>query len=676
MTIAKDFATKAGVAFVAAAMILSAIAPAAQAQSTEDLQTMINTLLAQIASLQSQVGVSSGAGSTSGASFCPYTWTRDLKVGATGADVMKLQQFLNSDADTRVGATGAGSMGMETETFGPATAAAVSKFQVKYRAETLTPNGLMNPTGYFGASSRAKANALCVTDANPSNPTNPTTPVDEEEEEEEEMGDLSGEASLDSFELEDGDSTIEEGDTDVVVGDITVEFTDGDASISRIDVTLDGLNSNAKPWDAFETLSLWVDGEMVAEMDASDEDEYLNENAGEIRFSGLDIVAMEDESLDISVGASIQNNLDAEEITDWTLDVTSMRFFDADGVSSTETGSALPDTATFEIQTAGTDEELEISLSSSNPDSTDIVVDTDVDTNDVTIMVADLEAVDNDIEMTTVVVKVTTVATTTTNVVDDIRVVIDGESFDAEPLGATLAGGNSVASTTGNFVWYLFDIDGDVTVSEDDVVAMEVVVDLNDTNDALRYTNGTTIKAEVTSVEKAFWAAEGAEDLVANQFKGTAVGDAHTLVAEGILVPVDGFESEVDTLGQNDTIGEFTLTFDVTAVEGDFYITENAAQSVIADGVRYTVTGGAATSSDSLTSTADEDTPGVFTVREGETETFTLVVTVDPTSTGTFRVSLDEVWFSDDTDGATGAEAYLPTPVSDFRTASQAIQGA
>jgi hypothetical protein len=207
---------------------------------------------------------------------------------------------------------------------------------------------------------------------------------------------------------------------------------------------------------------------------------------------------------------------------------------------------------------------------------------------------------------------------------------------------------------------------------------MEVVVDFNDTDDAARYPNGTTVKASVTSVELGFWEAEGAEDLShssPNQFSGTAVGDTHTLVAEGILVPVDGFSSEVDTLGQNDTIGEFTLEFEVSAVEGDFYITEFAGTNATSNGVQFSVTGGTATTSASLTSTADEDSNGVFTVREGETETFTLVVTIDPVSTGTFRVALDEVWYSADVDGVTDSEVYLPTPVSDYRTASQAVQG-
>jgi hypothetical protein len=666
MTIAKDFASKAAIAFVAFAMIFTMFAPAAQAQSTEDLQAQINTLLAQIAAL------SASSTTSSGSAVCPYTWTRDLNVGATGADVMKLQQFLNANADTRVAASGAGSVGMETETYGPATAAAVSKMQVMYRAEILTPAGLVNPTGYFGASSRAKANALCATTS-----TTPTTPVEGgEEEEEAEAGELSGEADLDAFEIEDGESTVEEGDTDVVIAELTIEFADGDASISRLDVALDG-ETGAEAWDAFDTLSLWVDGEMVAEMDASSEDDYLDENAGEIRFSGLDIVAMEDEEVEVLIGASVQNNLDTEELGDWTAEVTSMRFFDADGVATTEDDfdelGAGNGNSSFEIQVAGTDEEINVSLSSSNPDATDVVVDTDTDTNDVTIMVADIEAEDNDIDLNTIVVKIDTTNGTTTDVVDEVRVVIDGESFDAESIG-TLAAGKSEANGTTS-VWYLFDIDGDVVVEEDGEVSMEVVVDLNDTDDAARYPNGTTIKASVTSVETAEWDAEGAEDLnPSTQIGGTAVGDQHTLVAEGILVPVDGFSSTVDTLGDNDTIGEFTLEFEVTAVEGDFYITElaSAASTSPSNGVGYTVTGGAATVTASLTSTADEDSSGVFTVREGETETFTLVVTVDPAAAGTYRVSLDEVWYSALTTGLSG-DAYVPTPVSDYRTATKSI---
>ena len=139
MTIAKDFASKFSVALVAVAMLFWAVGPAFAAEQTpEELQKTINDLLAQVAALQANV-----AGNTPASSVSCTTFTRDLKMGITGADVKELQKLLNSDADTRVAATGAGSTGMETMYFGPATMAAVSKMQVKYRAEILTPAGLV-----------------------------------------------------------------------------------------------------------------------------------------------------------------------------------------------------------------------------------------------------------------------------------------------------------------------------------------------------------------------------------------------------------------------------------------------------------------------------------------------------------------------------------------------------
>ncbi|MEK7120546.1 MAG: peptidoglycan-binding domain-containing protein, partial [Patescibacteria group bacterium] len=129
----------------------------ANAQTAAELQAQIQSLLATITALQGQLATLGGG--TTGA--CTFTFTQALKQGSTGSEVMNLQKFLNKSADTQVSTTGAGSPGNESSYFGPATKAAVMKFQTKYASEVLTPLGLSGATGFWGVASRAKANAMC-----------------------------------------------------------------------------------------------------------------------------------------------------------------------------------------------------------------------------------------------------------------------------------------------------------------------------------------------------------------------------------------------------------------------------------------------------------------------------------------------------------------------------------
>ena len=132
------------------AMAVSAFVPAmASADTASDLQAQINSLLATISSLQAQLAATTGGSVSTGAG---YTFNTNLTVGSKGADVMNLQKVLNMSADTKVAVSGAGSPGMETSTFGPATKAAVIKFQLKY--------GISPAAGYVGAITRAKLNSM------------------------------------------------------------------------------------------------------------------------------------------------------------------------------------------------------------------------------------------------------------------------------------------------------------------------------------------------------------------------------------------------------------------------------------------------------------------------------------------------------------------------------------
>ena len=155
----KALATK-NVAAVLVASVLAlgfafSFATPAKADATSDLQAQVTALLAQITALQG------GSSSTMMSPAC-HTFTRNHKAGNVGGEVMWIQQFLNSMSDTMVAVSGAGSKGNESSRFGPATKAAVMKFQMKYKADILTPVGLTKGTGTWGPSTRAKANALCA----------------------------------------------------------------------------------------------------------------------------------------------------------------------------------------------------------------------------------------------------------------------------------------------------------------------------------------------------------------------------------------------------------------------------------------------------------------------------------------------------------------------------------
>ncbi len=167
----KALATK-NVAAVALALAMVfgfafAFATPVKADTMTDLQAQVQALLAQIAALQGGSSMSTGAG-------C-HTFTQNLKPGSSGGEVMWVQQFLNGHG-FQVSASGAGSPGNETSTFGPATKAAVIKFQNANKADILTPVGLTAGNGNWFASTRAKANAICAgSTGNPGNPGGPVT---------------------------------------------------------------------------------------------------------------------------------------------------------------------------------------------------------------------------------------------------------------------------------------------------------------------------------------------------------------------------------------------------------------------------------------------------------------------------------------------------------------------
>ena len=94
--------------------------------------------------------------------------------------------------------------------------------------------------------------------------------------------------------------------------------------------------------------------------------------------------------------------------------------------------------------------------------------------------------------------------------------------------------------------------------------------------------------------------------------------------------------------------GNFTIKYDVTALDGDLYIPTTASQSGSTVGATYSINDGAGVSgkvSQVLTSTADQKGK-YFVVEAEETEVFTLTVTIDPSQDTSVFVRLETVQYA------------------------------
>jgi hypothetical protein len=632
MTKTSNFASKLFVGFVATAMLFTLSYTPAKAATADELQAQINALLAQIATLQ--------GGSSSSSSSCA-AFTMDQTMGSKGAEVTALQNFLIGKGH----AIAAGATGY----FGAQSQAALAAFQ--------SANGITPAAGYFGPITRAKVNGMCTVADDSNDDSN-----DDANDDDTSSDELSGEASLDDVTAKDGDDTdLEEGQEDAAVADFEVEFTDGDASISRIDVALvdSGTAESDDAWDTFEEISLWVDGEEVARESASDEDDYLDENDGTIRFSGLDIVAMEDESVTITVGVSVQGSVDSAATgADWRVDMESLRFFDAEDVATTEDGSGIGDMGTgngvtFDIDEEGGDDELIVKSSSEDPDATTLAVEDNETSDWLTVFAFDLDTDDstNDIEVTSLPVNLTVSSGTLATFVNDIKLVVDGNEFD-----------DYTSDTAG----YTFDIDSDELVIEaGERATVEVMVEFKQ----LALGNeGVTITGSVSSASSSEIEAEGADDLTGSQLSGSATGEAHTLRTTGVIGEANTDSATATTVdGSGNDYGTFVVKFDITAFEQDAYLSTNVATSIsyqMEDNTGAAV--GTGTNTPTLGSTADQS-GGFYVVNEGETETFTLTVTHDPATTNVARrLQLLSVAFRDS--ASTPNQTWNATPAQDYET--------
>ena len=669
MTTTNNIVAKLAVAFVAVAMAFSLVAPAAQAQDVSSMS--LEQLIALVNSLQNQL-----SGSATSSSTCSYTFTRSLGQGTSGADVMNLQKFLNSDPDLVISLSGAGSPGMETSFYGSLTAAAVSKFQTKYSADVLVPVGLTSPTGYFGPSSMAKANALCNSTPTPTGPGTSTGTDDLE----------GGAGSIDSADFSSAlnNEEVGEGQDDAEVAGLEIEADGSDIELTSVAIKFDHaggteVSGSATRLNKYASeVSIWLAGEEVARMDTED---FSKDSTG-VYSKNISLEAgaiiREGDIEDLVVALSGVSNLDSGDVAEeWTVEFESVRYRDAQGAvitdSSTEDIGGATRTFSFEDFAAATDMEFKVRSGDTdiNTAQTIEVSSTTKKTNvSVLSFTAEVEG-NSDMLLDEVTIDATTTNDVLTGVVATAYLYMDGDKVGSESVTSAMA-------TAGEFQFNDLDLD----LSAGDTYEFEVRVDFQKATGS--FVTGTTLDVDVSSGDiddTAKWVVEDeqGDTVAAADRSGSASADAHTLVTEGVNITL-GSTSAVEVVDANSTAanyGKFTMEVKVTAIGDTIYVLETAASSTSASttaGLSYVFedTAGNQISTGSSTSGSFSHKSGgtvdgsSIRVDEGSTVTFEFVGTYDPTSAGQLRARVVGVGFGT-TDAGTGS-SQTATPVSDYRS--------
>lgn len=639
--VAKIAAVVAGLA-----LVFSTFAVPAQAATADELQAQINALLAQLQTLQG------GSSASTGAAF-----TADMTIGASGAEVTRLQNWLISKGYAiPAGATGY---------FGAQTAAAVAAYQ---KAKGITP-----AAGYFGPMTRAAVNAEVGTGGSTGGNNGGSTGLEGG------AGSISEAEFLSSLNNED----VGEDDADVEVAGLDIMADEGsDIELTAVTLDFDYADSGGDDEleDYADEVSLWLDGEEVGRWDA---DEF-NEDNDFSRTVSLDkgAIIRADENGELVVAVSgLENIEDTGEY--WNVAFEGVRFRDADGATISDTSTdditdGNEDTTTdagerrFRFTSFADSADVELKTSLTDGDDADEINDAHVididdsdDTDDVEVLAFTMEVKgDSDVNVTEIPVAFTSVEATGNDPDDLVSAAtlwLDGDEIASE---------NFVSSDSNDSAETITFEDLDLDLEAGEEYDFVVSVDALSTGGDLD--SGDTLQAQVTvaSIEAED---EAGEDLASGDLTGSAVGATNGLYEKGIMVEFVSADAEVtytgDIANTNDhDRGTFEIVFDVTAFDSDVYVDGSAitvedGNSLAEQDVAVT---GSPTISGTVSSAADDAANSTFKVKEDETERFTVTVSVTPAADGFYKVNLDGVLYAftavDGTDEYTFDMSEYETP--------------
>jgi len=676
---------------IAVAMAVTVVPGLGQAQTAtaEDLAAQIQQLQAQLAGLQGQLGETPATGTSSSApaACAGITFSRNLTLGANGTDVKCLQALLNTDPTTAVAVTGVGSAGNETMTFGGLTKAAVIAFQNKYASEVLAPVGLTAGTGFVGASTRAKLNAMlaggtvigggettgnlpegCTSTTGYSTttglPCSTSTTLPQGCTSTTGYSPVTGQACSGTTTTgtgltqtgEEGTITatvnpapanntkVYEGDSKVAVYGLKIKATGSDMDVQRVT-----LKFSKQPWTFFSNLYLYdgdtqiataaLSSSTVSKLSSSDYEITLTGFASKVIVPNNTTKVL---TVKVDVNSSVSSDAYGTGNTSTTIvvkaasgssdSVTTIRAVDQAGLNQ-YSGEATGRTVSVN-QSQSTSASLSVNVNSSTPKSHIIVADSNQAVDKANVLIFDVKATKDTLLLDTIDDVTFTDADCATDAADSDGYRLPSTVYlgdDAQTVIGTASAKAAAGYAACNK--YKFE-DLNYTIARDVTKTFTIKVD-----DTLGTPNTTTrIAASPASDGMKYKAVVNASSITAEKTNGSTVttlsGSATSydmiVYSEGPVFTLSGISTTANQAAYNGATSTLSATFNVqvAATTGDVYIGNSTVGAFAVHYGEGNVDSGATGVSTTYTQPSGTTTSGnYFRVTQGTTATFAVAAT-------------------------------------------------